>query len=180
MRTKSHKRKGGFQMTMGLLLIAAALLLTLQNIREQKQADADAAAALSQMMTAMPQEEAAPQTLVMADEQGNPLDWPLDAQGDPIPWPVEDGAPVSSVTDGEGRTVYWAQLRGATEQAESTAEPAVTEMTERPLPDSALETAALPDEEPTGEPAQDGGPDEADAAQTDALSGWTLDAQGGL
>ena len=180
MRTKRHKRKGGFQMTMGLLLIAAALLLTLQNIREQKQADADAAAALSRIMTAMPQEEEAPQTLMMADEQGNPLDWPLDAQGDPIPWPVEDGAPVPSVTDGEGRTVYWAQLRGATEQTESAAEPDVTEMTEQPLPDSALETAALPDEEPAEEPAQDGGPDETDAAQTDALSGWTLDAQGAL
>lgn len=114
MRTNKRrkKRKGGFLMTTGLLLIAAALLLTMRNTREQQRADAAAAAALGQMRTVMPQEENETQTLALADADGNLLDWPLDAQGEPMPWPVEDGAPVPAVVDGEGRTVYWTQLRG--------------------------------------------------------------------
>lgn len=114
MRTNKRrkKRKGGFLMTTGLLLIAAALLLTMRNTREQQRADAAAAAALGQMRTVMPQEENETQTLALADADGNLLDWPLDRQGEPMPWPVEDGAPVPAVVDGEGRTVYWTQLRG--------------------------------------------------------------------
>lgn len=114
MRTNKRrkKRKGGFLMTTGLLLIAAALLLTLRNTREQRRADEAAAAALGRMMTVMPQEEDEPRTLALADAEGNLLDWPLDRQGEPMPWPVEDGAPVPTVVDGEGRTVYWTQLRG--------------------------------------------------------------------
>lgn len=114
MRTNKRrkKRKGGFLMTTGLLLIAAALLLTLCNTREQQRADAAAAAALGRMRTVMPQEENETQTLALADADGNLLDWPLDTQGEPMPWPVEDGAPVPAVVDGEGRTVYWTQLRG--------------------------------------------------------------------
>ena len=121
MRTSKRRkrRKGGFLMTTGLLLIAAALLLTLENTREQRRADEAAALALSQLMPAIPQEEDEPQTLVLADADGNPLDWPLDAQGEPIPWPVEDGEPVPAVTDGEGRTVYWTQLRGANRPAQT-------------------------------------------------------------
>ncbi|MDY3764940.1 MAG: hypothetical protein SO031_12480, partial [Candidatus Ventricola sp.] len=98
-------------MTTGLLLIAAALLLTLNNTREQRRADEAAAAALGRMKTVMPQEDA-PQTLALTDADGHLLDWPLDRQGEPMPWPVEDGAPVPAVVDGEGRTVYWTQLRG--------------------------------------------------------------------
>lgn len=114
MRTNKRrkKRKGGLLMTTGLLLIAAALLLTMRNTREQQRADAAAAAALGQMRTVMPQEENETQTLALADADGNLLDWPLDRQGEPMPWPVEDGAPVPAVVDGEGRTVYWTQLRG--------------------------------------------------------------------
>lgn len=124
MRTnkRRRKRKGGFLMTTGLLLIAAALLLTLRNTREQQRADEAAAAALGRMMTVMPQEEDEPQTLALADADGNLLDWPLDAQGEPMPWPVEDGAPVPAVVDGEGRTVYWTQLRGDDRPAQSAGE----------------------------------------------------------
>lgn len=113
MRTNKRRkeRKGGFLMTTGLLLIAAALLLTLNNTREQRRADEAAAAALGRMKTVMPQEDA-PQTLALTDADGHLLDWPLDRQGEPMPWPVEDGAPVPAVVDGEGRTVYWTQLRG--------------------------------------------------------------------
>lgn len=170
---RKNKRKGGFLMTMGLLLIAAALLLTLRNIREQRQADADAAAALSLMKTAMPQETDAPQTLVLTDEQGNPLDWPLDAQGEPIPWPVEDGVPAASVTDGEGRTVYWAQLRGEAWQ---------TLTDEEPLPgdgevgtDDGQTAAVLTDDAQTAGVQTDQAP-----AKQDALPDWTVDAQGAL
>ena len=204
MRTNKRrkKRKGGFLMTTGLLLIAAALLLTLCNTREQQRADAAAAAALGRMRTVMPQEEDEPQTLALADADGNLLDWPLDAQGEPMPWPVEDGAPVPAVVDGEGRTVYWMQLRG--EETDASV-PALEAYPDAYAPEDSRAAAAL-----AGQPdaAQDGGTAEPFApgttmspvtnaareedevffweasAQTDAaqdvLSGWTVDAQGAL
>ena len=175
MRTSRHKRKGGFLMTMGLLLIAAALLLTLQNIREQQQADADAAAALSLMKTAMPQQTDAQQTLVLTDEQGNPLDWPLDAQGEPIPWPVEDGVPAASVTDGEGRTVYWAQLRG--EDWPVQAEATEAQSSAESLPDDGAAGTAAGQ---TDAVLTDGAQTEQTPAQQDALPDWTVDEQGAL
>lgn len=202
MRTNKRrkKRKGGFLMTTGLLLIAAALLLTLCNTREQQRADAAAAAALGRMRTVMPQEENETQTLALADADGNLLDWPLDTQGEPMPWPVEDGAPVPAVVDGEGRTVYWTQLRG--EETDASV-PALEAYPDAYAPGDGRVAAAL-----AGQPdaAQDGGtteplapvtiaspmtgaapaqPDDAqddgttDAAQ-DVLSGWTVDAQGAL
>ena len=202
MRTNKRrkKRKGGFLMTTGLLLIAAALLLTLCNTREQQRADAAAAAALGRMRTVMPQEENETQTLALADADGNLLDWPLDTQGEPMPWPVEDGAPVPAVVDGEGRTVYWTQLRG--EETDASV-PALEAYPDAYAPEDGRAAAAL-----AGQPdaAQDGGtaeplapvtiaspmtgaapvqPDDAqddgttDAAQ-DVLSGWTVDAQGAL
>ena len=202
MRTNKRrkKRKGGFLMTTGLLLIAAALLLTLCNTREQQRADAAAAAALGRMRTVMPQEENETQTLALADADGNLLDWPLDVQGEPMPWPVEDGAPVPAVVDGEGRTVYWTQLRG---EETDTSVPALEAYPDAYAPEDGRAAAAL-----AGQPdaAQDGGtteplapvtiaspmtgaapaqPDDAqddgttDAAQ-DVLSGWTVDAQGAL
>lgn len=170
---RKHKRKGGFLMTMGLLLIAAALLLTLQNIREQQQADADAAAALSLMKTAMPQETDAPQTLALTDEQGNPLDWPLDAQGEPIPWPVEDGVPAASVTDGEGRTVYWAQLRGEDRTAQANGAQSSAES----LPDGG---DAGTDDGQTAPALTDGIQTDQTPAQQDTLPDWTVDEQGAL
>ena len=95
MRKNNRKRKGGFLMTTGLLLIAAALLLTLYNDREQKLADAQAAAALSRLRVTIPEAEEEQDAPVLSDERGNPLDWPLDAKGEPMPWPVaEDGMPV--------------------------------------------------------------------------------------
>lgn len=162
MRTNKRrkKRKGGFLMTTGLLLIAAALLLTLRNTREQQRADEAAAAALGQMMTVMPQEENETQTLALADADGNLLDWPLDRQGEPMPWPVEDGAPVPAVVDGEGRTVYWTQLRGNERPAQTAGEemeasvPALEAYPDADTPENSQAAAAS-----TGQPdaAQDGG-----------------------
>ena len=208
MRTNKRrkKRKGGFLMTTGLLLIAAALLLTLRNTREQRRADEAAAAALGRMMTVMPQEDA-PQTLALTDADGHLLDWPLDRQGEPMPWPVEDGAPVPAVVDGEGRTVYWTQLRGEERPVQASV-PAIEAYPDAYAPedsraaqdDGAWEplapvTSASPAETDAfiwASPAQqdDGAaepfapgmtaaPAEPDAAQ-DALSGWTVDAQGAL
>ena len=148
----------------------------------------------------MPQEENGTQTLALADADGNLLDWPLDVQGEPMPWPVEDGAPVPAVVDGEGRTVYWTQLRG--EETDASV-PALEAYPDAYAPEDGRAAAAL-----AGQPdaAQDGGtaepltpvtiaspmtgaapvqPDDAqddgttDAAQ-DVLSGWTVDAQGAL
>ena len=209
MRTNKRRkeRKGGFLMTTGLLLIAAALLLTLNNTREQRRADEAAAAALGRMMTVMPQEEDEPRTLALADAEGNLLDWPLDRQGEPMPWPVEDGAPVPAVVDGEGRTVYWTQLRGEERPVQASV-PAIEAYPDAYAPedsraaqdDGAWEplapvTSASPAETDAfiwASPAQqdDGAaepfapgmtaaPAEPDASQ-DALSGWTVDAQGAL
>ena len=208
MRTNKRRkeRKGGFLMTTGLLLIAAALLLTLNNTREQRRADEAAAAALGRMKTVMPQEDA-PQTLALTDADGHLLDWPLDRQGEPMPWPVEDGAPVPAVVDGEGRTVYWTQLRGEERPVQASV-PAIEAYPDSYAPedsraaqdDGAWEplapvTSASPAETDAfiwASPAQqdDGAaepfapgmtaaPAEPDASQ-DALSGWTVDAQGAL
>ena len=208
MRTNKRRkeRKGGFLMTTGLLLIAAALLLTLNNTREQRRADEAADAALGRMKTVMPQEDA-PQTLALTDADGHLLDWPLDRQGEPMPWPVEDGAPVPAVVDGEGRTVYWTQLRGEERPVQASV-PAIEAYPDAYAPedsraaqdDGAWEplapvTSASPAETDAfiwASPAQqdDGAaepfapgmtaaPAEPDASQ-DALSGWTVDAQGAL
>ncbi len=198
MRTNKRrkKRKGGFLMTTGLLLIAAALLLTLRNTREQRRADEAAAAALGQMRTVMPQEEDEPRTLALADAEGNLLDWPLDRQGEPMPWPVEDGAPVPAVVDGEGRTVYWTQLRGGETDASIPAPEAYPDVYAPEEGQTVPDTARQPDDtqdggtaEPfapvmTAAPAEDAplagqAPAQTDAAQ-DVLSGWTVDAQGAL
>ena len=211
MRTNKHrkKRKGGCLMTTGLLLIAAALLLTLYNTREQQRADEAAALALGRMKTVIPQEDE-PQTLALADADGNLLDWPLDAQGEPMPWPVEDGAPVPAVVDGEGRTVYWAQLRGDERPAQTAGEetdasvPAlevytggdVPEGQAAPVPagrtddardDGTVELYApvtMASPTPSAAPAASDDPAWEVPAQTgtaqDALSGWTVNAQGAL
>ena len=198
MRTNKRrkKRKGGFLMTTGLLLIAAALLLTLYNTREQQRADKAAAAALGRMMMVMPQEEDEPQTLMLADAGGNPLDWPLDPQGEPMPWPVENGEPVPAVVDGEGRTVYWTQLRGEETDASIPAPEAYPDVYAPEDSRAAAASAGQPDaaqDDGTAEPlapvtnampAQSEAfaweaPAQTDAAQ-DTLSGWTVDAQGAL
>lgn len=197
MRTNKRRkeRKGGFLMTTGLLLIAAALLLTLNNTREQRRADEAAAAALGRMKTVMPQEDA-PQTLALTDADGHLLDWPLDRQGEPMPWPVEDGAPVPAVVDGEGRTVYWTQLRGGETDASIPAPEAYPDVYAPEEGQTVPDTARQPDDtqdggtaEPfapvmTAAPAEDAplagqAPAQTDAAQ-DVLSGWTMDAQGAL
>ena len=197
MRTNKRRkeRKGGFLMTTGLLLIAAALLLTLNNTREQRRADEAAAAALGRMKTVMPQEDA-PQTLALTDADGHLLDWPLDRQGEPMPWPVEDGAPVPAVVDGEGRTVYWTQLRGGETDASIPAPEAYPDVYAPEEGQTVPDTARQPDDtqdggtaEPfapvmTAAPAEDAplagqAPAQTDAAQ-DVLSGWTVDAQGAL
>ena len=113
MDKRGGRHPGCLLMTAGLLLIAAALLLTLNNLREQEHAQTAATGALGQLMEALPavQEEEG-ETLLLTDAQGVPLDWPLDAQGEPMPWPVdESGVPQARVTDGTGRVHEWAQLR---------------------------------------------------------------------
>ena len=113
MDKRGGRHPGCLLMTAGLLLIAAALLLTLNNLREQEHAQTAATGALGRLMEALPavQEEEG-ETLLLTDAQGVPLDWPLDAQGEPMPWPVdESGVPQARVTDGTGRVHEWAQLR---------------------------------------------------------------------
>ena len=113
MDKRGGRHPGCLLMTAGLLLIAAALLLTLNNLREQEHAQTAATGALGRLMEALPavQEEEG-ETLLLTDAQGVPLDWPLDAQGEPMPWPVDkSGVPQARVTDGTGRVHEWAQLR---------------------------------------------------------------------
>ena len=113
MDKRGGRHPGCLLMTAGLLLIAAALLLTLNNLREQEHAQTAATGALGRLIEALPavQEEEG-ETLLLTDAQGVPLDWPLDAQGEPMPWPVDkSGVPQARVTDGTGRVHEWAQLR---------------------------------------------------------------------
>ena len=150
----------------------------------------------------MPQEEDEPRTLALADAEGNLLDWPLDRQGEPMPWPVEDGAPVPAVVDGEGRTVYWTQLRGGETDASIPAPEAYPDVYAPEEGQTVPDTARQPDDTQDGGTAEPFAPGttmspvtnaareedevffweasaQTDAAQ-DALSGWTVDAQGAL
>lgn len=106
---KRNKRRGRKTMMFGLLLIAASMALTAYNLTEQKEADDASSAVLTQMeipsAASTVEEEAS--SLMLSDEAGRAVNWPLDQQGVPIPWPVEDGHPVPVVTDGHGTQHAW-------------------------------------------------------------------------
>lgn len=185
-RNKRRKaRRGGFLMMAGLLLIAAALLLTMHNLREQQEAEEAAFEALGDLLGSIPQaEESEPAELVLADEQGHALDWPLDAQGEPMAWPVgEDGLPAQTMTDDAGRVHEWANLR-----LDKPAPPA------QEMPDAGAQETLSARAQETSVPAAEGAPAreaerllpaaEPEPMQEDAeeldLSGWTRDAHGAL
>ena len=180
MDKRGGRHPGCLLMTAGLLLIAAALLLTLNNLREQEHAQTAATGALGRLMEALPavQEEEG-ETLLLTDAQGVPLDWPLDAQGEPMPWPVdESGVPQARVTDGTGRVHEWAQLRAdASAPLGITADAAVdVGRIEAPAP------AASAKEEASEGAAIEANPAElpASALQEAPLSGWTVNGEGAL
>lgn len=82
----------------------AALLLTMSNLREERNADEASAAALEQLENAL--EEA--QSAIVSDKDGNLIEWPLDSNGGAMAWPVDEtGMPLESVMDETGRVFVW-------------------------------------------------------------------------
>ena len=89
-------KKGSLYTIAGLLLIAAALLLTLWNLWEEQRADRASAQALEELETALDEAQQA----FISDKDGNALDWPLDREGGALAWPVDEtGRPISKVMD---------------------------------------------------------------------------------
>ena len=105
------RRKGKAMMAMGLLLMMAALFLACGNWTEERQGEEAAGSALQQLEEVI---LAAEQTagevcdLVITDDAGQAMDWPLEADGRPMSWATDGkGNPLASVIDGQGRTVFW-------------------------------------------------------------------------
>lgn len=105
------RRKGKVLMTMGLLLMAAALFLACMNLYEERQGEEAAGGVLLQLSALIPeaqQEIAAEPELNIVDAEGNPLAWPLNADGTPMTWPTDEaGNPLTSVMDAQGKTYFW-------------------------------------------------------------------------
>lgn len=112
------KKKGGFLMFAGLLLLAAAFAYAGQNLVEERAA-ADASAAVLEVMqqNALDKAEAEatrPEvSLVITDADGEAVDWPLDEDGKPVSWPLDKrGRPVASITDASGMEHVWKKMTG--------------------------------------------------------------------
>ena len=99
-------RRGFFLMITGLLLIAAALFLTLSNLREESAADESARSVLDELSARIPAAGEPELRFVLPD--GSAVDWPVDADGEPLAWPVDvAGLPLAQFTGADGRTYYW-------------------------------------------------------------------------
>lgn len=91
-------------MALGLLLIVAALLLTVRNLLEESSADRAARLALQELEQALDSEL----TAYASDSQGVAVEWPRNADGSAMPWPTdESGAPLPTVTDAQGNVFCW-------------------------------------------------------------------------
>lgn len=101
---KRRKRRGGGRMLAGLLMLAAALALTLWNVCAERRGEREAASELAALKAELPRADVP----AAADDTGAALDWPVDADGAPAAWPVDaDGMPVPSVVDALGRCIAW-------------------------------------------------------------------------
>lgn len=90
-------------MTMGLLLMAAALFLAGMNLYEERQGERAAEAVLAQMK--LPE---AVETPGVVDADGAPMNWPMRADGRPAAWPTDaDGMPMRETTDETGAVCIW-------------------------------------------------------------------------
>lgn len=112
------KKKGGFLMFAGLLLLAAAFAYAAQNLKEERDA-AQASAAVLQVMQDAAQAKKAEEAeqaketpeLAVSDADGHVLDWPLDESGAPVSWPVDQrGRPLASFTDADGVKYDWKKM----------------------------------------------------------------------
>lgn len=126
---KRKNRKGGFLMFMGLLLIAAALLLTVRNIVEQRSAEIAANAVVDVLHAEIPSYNGAsapaePIISVSGDVVDVPAssaddEWPTDNTGAAVPavqaldgswqpWPVnESGEMATEPRDAAGAVIQW-------------------------------------------------------------------------
>lgn len=107
---KRNKRKGTKTMLAGFVLIAASMTLTGYNLREQQHAEHASSAILTQLELPPEPVQQKASTLLLTDESGREVDWPLGDAGEPIPWPVEGGLPVPVVVDARGVQHAWERI----------------------------------------------------------------------
>lgn len=96
----------------GLLCIAAALALTIYYLLTEQQSDRAAQDVLIQLNQQIvhepPRQEENTAGLIIADQDGHEIDWPLQESGMPMPWPVDhDGRPQAVLTDAFDNVYIW-------------------------------------------------------------------------
>jgi len=116
-----QRKKGGFMMLLGLLLMAAAFVYASKNLEEERMAGEEAASVISQLRAEatpvgdapvedLPVIETSEPQIVITDAYGEEMDWPMHADGRPMTWPVdEQGEPYASVMDEQGQIVLWTE-----------------------------------------------------------------------
>lgn len=105
-----YKRRGKIPMTLGLLLMAAALFLACMNFLEAEEGGEAARSVLNQLDQMIPPAADQPtvRSLSVASAAGEEIAWPMDENGAPMPWPVDkSGEPCAAYTDGSGSRFEW-------------------------------------------------------------------------
>lgn len=109
---KRKKPKGRLLMTLGLMCIVCAGGMAGHILLTEHRSDLAAQTVLTELNQQIPHNTPAPTEeaprLVITDQSGHQVDWPMAAQDVPMPWPVNSaGAPVATVTDAFGQTFVW-------------------------------------------------------------------------
>lgn len=107
-----RRRKGRVLMALGMLCVVSAMVMALHSIVMERRSDKAAQDVLVQLSQEIPSDasELVEDTpiLIIADQTGAEIGWPLQESGMPMPWPVnQDGKPESSITDATGTTYIW-------------------------------------------------------------------------
>lgn len=99
-------------MALGLLCIIGAGGMAGRILLTERQSDMAAQTVLTELNQQIPHYTPAATAeaprLVITDQSGMQVDWPMATQDIPMPWPVDSaGAPVATVTDAFGQTFVW-------------------------------------------------------------------------
>lgn len=208
MKKKHHS--GRLLMALGLICILCAALLAWHNLMTEQASDQAAQDVLTQLNQQIPHttpaatEEAL--QLVVTDQGGLQVEWPMAINNAPLPWPVDGaGNPVPSVTDAHGQTFVWEYdmnrpYRSAAQQDPSSAgNTSAPTDTASPAPQTADVSTATPTATPapqtadvsTAAPTATPAPQTADASTTAPTASptatvsapsapWTQDSNGNL
>lgn len=109
---KNTKHKARLLMLLGLLCILGAGGMAGHILLSEHQADQAAQTVLTELTQQIPHSTPAPTEatlqLVITDQRGTEVDWPMAENNVPMPWPLdEDGVPTATVTDTAGKVFIW-------------------------------------------------------------------------